>query len=202
MEEKYKKWLEFLNPDSLKERLISISVFVATFESFNDFVVEQVKFFFNTGFDENGYTFSSDYEVKVLSKDKNQVNASLKWLKEIGAIQENDIIVFHEIRKKRNKLVHEMMNLITEGLEEDMPELFVQMIDLKIKIEKWWIINIEIPTSGQASSEINEDDIMTSSQMFNRLILDMISGDEKKANFYREEFVKSVKNDSAYNKND
>lgn len=191
MEEKYKKWLEFLNPDSLKERLISISVFVATFESFNDFVVEQVKFFFNTGFDENGYTFSSDYEVKVLSKDKNQVNASLKWLKEIGAIQENDIIVFHEIRKKRNKLVHEMMNLITEGLEEDMPELFVQMIDLKIKIEKWWIINIEIPTSGQASSEINEDDIMTSSQMFNRLILDMISGDEKKANFYREEFVKS-----------
>lgn len=199
MEEKYKKWLEFLNPDSLKERLISISVFVATFESFNHFVVEQVRFFFNTGFDESGYTFSPEYKVKVLSKDKNQVNASLKWLKELGAIQESDIITFHEIRKKRNKLVHEMMDLITEGLEEDMPELFVHMIDLKIKIEKWWIINVELPTSGQDSDEINEDDIITSSQMFNRLILDMISGDEKKANFYRKEFMKSIKNDSAHN---
>jgi len=42
-------------------------------------------------------------------------------------------------------------------------------------------MNIEIPTNPDfdSSIEIKEDDITTSSQIFNQLIFDMLSGDEK-----------------------
>jgi hypothetical protein len=84
------------------------------------------------------------------------------------------------------------MTLLFEGLPEKLPEKFAQLIQLRVKIEKWWILNIEIPTNPDFESdiEINEDNIMTSSQMFNRLFMDMLTGDEKTASFYKNEFKK------------
>jgi len=42
--------------------------------------------------------------------------------------------------------------------------------------------------------DINEDSIIAPSQMINKLIFDMLSGDEKTATFYRDEFLKHYKN--------
>jgi len=38
------------------------------------------------------------------------------------------------------------MDLLFEGLPEELPEKFLQLIILRVKIEKWWVFNIEIPT--------------------------------------------------------
>ncbi|MBI2271139.1 MAG: hypothetical protein HYU69_12405 [Bacteroidetes bacterium] len=64
---------------------------------------------------------------------------------------------------------------------------------MRVKIEKWWILNIDIPTNPDfdSSPEIKEDEIMTSSQIWNQIIFDMLSGDEKKASFYKKEFLKT-----------
>lgn len=88
------------------------------------------------------------------------------------------------------------MTLLFDGLPVELPSKFVQLIQVRIKIEKWWILNIEIPTNPDFDQmgEINEDAIIAPSQMINRLIFDMLSGDEKTATFYRDEFLKHYKN--------
>lgn len=183
------KWLKFLEPENLKDNLIFSSLYIATYESFKDYITEEVKFFFNTGFSDGKYIFSESYNSDVLSKDKSITKATLLWLKEMGAIENEDIVIFSELIKYRNKLAHELMALLFEGLPKELPEKFLELIKLRVKIEKWWILNIEIPTNPDfdAHSEILDKDIVTSSQAFNQIILDMLSGDDKKASFYLNE---------------
>ena len=187
------KWLKFLDPENLKDNLMFSSLYIATFESFKDYVIEEVKFFFNKGFENGQYIFDPRYESSVKSKNKSQLLASLLWLKEMEAIDDSDIETFDILRTYRNKLSHELLNLLFEGLPTELPEKFIQLIKLRVKIEKWWVLNIEIPTNMDfdTEQEITEDDIMTSSQIFNQLILDMLSGDEKKASYYQNEFKKT-----------
>lgn len=187
------KWMRFLDPENLKDGLIFSSLYIATYESFKGYVMEEVKFFFNNGFDNGKYIFSDSYNSDVLSKDKSAVKATLLWLKEHGAIEDRDIEIFDELRKYRNKLAHELMGLLFEGLPEELPDKFIELIKLRVKIEKWWILNIEIPTNPNfdADIDISDKDITTSSQIFNQLILDMLSEDENKAFFYQKEMKKN-----------
>ncbi len=189
------KWLNFLEPENLKNSLIFSSLYIATFESFKDYIIEEVKFFYNTGFSGEEYTFSEEYKLNVISKDKSLTKATLIWLKENGAINDGDIESFNELRKCRNKLSHELMTLLFDGLQSEISEKFVELLNLRIKIEKWWIINIEIPTNPDfdSSKEVSEDDVLTSSQALNQIILDILSGDEEKASFYLNEMKKYLK---------
>lgn len=186
------KWLQFLEPGNLKDNLTFSSLYIATYESFKDYIIEEVKFFFNTGFSDGKYIFSKSYNSDVLSKDKSLAKATLFWLMEMGAIEDQDLVIFDELRKYRNKLSHELMTLLFEGLPKELPEKFIDLIKLRVKIEKWWILNIEIPTNYDFDThiKISEKDIVTSSQVFNQIILDMLSGDEKKASFYLNEMKK------------
>ncbi|MCB8999344.1 MAG: hypothetical protein H6540_04650 [Bacteroidales bacterium] len=186
------KWLKFLDPENLKGNLIFSSLYIASFESFKDYVIREVKSFFTNGFANGEYLLDPKYTSHVLSKDKSQLKASLLWFMDMGAIDEEDLNIYNDIREYRNKLSHELMELLFEGLPEELPKKFNQLINLSIKIEKWWILNIEIPTNPDFDNieNINEEGIMTSSQMLYRLIMDMLSGDEKAANFYKNEFLK------------
>jgi hypothetical protein len=184
------KWLKFLDPENLKGNLMFSSLYIASFEAFKDYVVNEVKFFFNTGFLEGEFTFSEEYSTKVIALDKSILKATLLWFKDLEAIDETDIEIYDDLRQYRNKLSHELMTLLYEGLPKELPEKFAQLISLRVKIEKWWIMNIEIPTNPDfdGSPAIKEEDVMTSSQIFNQLIFDMLSGDEKRASFYQNEF--------------
>jgi len=189
-EDNIDNWLKFLNPENLKDNLMFSSLYIASFEAFKDYIVNEVKFFFNNGFSGEEFTFSEDYNIKVKTLDKSVFKASLLWLKSLEAIEDKDIEIFDDLRQYRNKLSHELMTLLFEGLPQEFPEKFTQLIALRVKIEKWWIMNIEIPTNPDfdESPEVKEEDIMTSSQIFNQLIFDMLSGDEKKASYYYNEF--------------
>lgn len=186
------KWLKFLDPQNLKENLIFSSLYIASFEAFKDYVVENVKFFFNNGFSDGEFTFSNEYRTDVQSLDKSLIKASLLWLKNMNAINNIDIDIYDDLRQYRNKLSHELMNLLFEGLPEELPAKIAHLIALRVKIEKWWILNIDIPTNPDydSSPEIKEEDITTGSQMFNQIIFDMLSGDEKRASYYQNEFKK------------
>ena len=129
------KWLKFLDPENLKENLMFSSLYIASFEALKDYVVEEVKFFFNTGFSDGEFTFSDDYNIKVKAKDKSILKATLLWLKDSGAIDDNDIETFDKLRQYRNKLSHELTSLLFEGLPKELPEKFVQLIELRVKLK-------------------------------------------------------------------
>ena len=187
------KWIRFLDPENLKGNLMFSSLYIASFEALKDYVVDEVKSFFCNGFMDGKDIIDPKYNTDVKSKDKSVVKASLLWFREMEAIDDNDLSLFDELRQYRNKLSHELITLLFEGLPDELPVKFTQLIELRVKIEKWWILNIEIPTNPDFDSEqeILEDGIITSSQIFNQLILDMLSGDEKKASYYKNEFLKT-----------
>lgn len=192
MKENLDKWIAFLKPETLKDNLTYTSLYIAIYESFRDYIVTEIKSFYCTGFSDGELIHSKDYEKKVLKLHKNNLVASLLWLKQQDAIDDNDLKKFENIRSDRNKLAHELLNILFEGIPTTLAQNLSDLIDLRIKIEKWWVLNIEIPTNSDfdAALEVKDEDIHTSSQLLYKIIFDMLLGDEKSSNFYYEEFLK------------
>ena len=59
------KRIEFLHPENLKGDLISCALYIATFESFKDYVIEEIKFFFYSRFNETGDHLSSLMALRI-----------------------------------------------------------------------------------------------------------------------------------------
>lgn len=139
---------KFFNPTILKQNLIIASLFIAVFDNFKTSIINRVKYFYFSGI-KNGVEQFDEYEQAVLNKVKaknnKQVKATLLWLKEMEFITEAEENLFIQLTNMRNKLAHEMNKMLIDGFPENINELYAKMISLFNKIEKRWIIEIEIP---------------------------------------------------------
>ena len=198
------KWADFVNPALLKDNMIAISLFIANFEALKDYIVEQPKSFFETGFNENGSIIDSAYSTDILSKNRNVVTASLLWWVEMEAITQSDIDTYHIFRQHRNKLTHEMLKYLFDGLEDDFPQQFANIVAMKIKLDRWWTFNIEIPTNPDLDDlpEINPEEVSTSSEILHQLISDILSEDQERANYYIKAFMEQKDSMSGSNSSD
>lgn len=169
------QWANLLNPEILRDNLVFASVYIALYEMLEDIVIEKAKDFYLSGL-KNGKFIYRNYESEVLSKDKRIVKASLLWWKEVGAIDDNDIALFEKIKYVRNRLTHELTTVICEGVPNETVLLFSELIHLINKIEKWWLLEVEIPTSCDYLPNEIEDvissnmilaDIITNVELFN-----------------------------------
>ncbi len=188
------KFFEFLNPEMLKEKLILISLFIAVYENFRSTIVENVQYFYWSGY-QNGKDQFENYERDVLSKVKSKNNrkikATLHWLKEAGVMTEKDEKNFIKITDMRNSLAHNMSTRLFEGLPENIDELYVTMLGLFEKITKWWICEIEIPTNPNICIEQYEnicwDDITSVNLDFLKIMTDIaINSTDKYQKMFRD----------------
>ncbi len=116
-------------------------------------------------------------------------------LKESHAIDEADVSAFDGIRQTRNAIAHEIPQMLTGGIPDDCLSQFQEMVDLLAKIEKWWIINVEIPTNPDFDGEeIDEEGIVPGPVMTIRLLLDIALGSEQESKYYFDEFLKRQPN--------
>lgn len=151
----YKQKLEkFLNPEILNQNLIIASLYIAVFDNFKYRIISSVRDFYISGYKDGQYLYDG-YKDEVLNKIKTKNNrtikASILWLKESGAITNADETKFEELTNMRNNLAHEMSQMLFDGFPDNIYQLYVDMIELFEKIEKWWVINVEM--------EINPPDI-------------------------------------------
>jgi hypothetical protein len=182
-------WETFLNPASLRSNLIIASIYVAAFEVLKTAIVGRIKDFFTNGFDQNGPRISAEYQSDVLSKSRSPVYASLQWLKESSAINDADIECFERVKKLRNELAHALTGMLFHGLPTEVAQRLSEMISLLDKIERWWIINAEIPVNPDlADKEIDEEQIIPGPIMGMRLLLDIAIGSEEESKRYFDEF--------------
>jgi len=184
-------WERFLNPNVLRTNLITASIYIATFEILKESIIGRIRDFFTTGWDETGIQTDAKYQSEVLSKNRSPVYASFQWLKEQGAIGDNDISLFDQAKKCRNTIVHETVSVLEGGLPSGWPDRLRDMISLLDKIEKWWIINVEIPTDLDfAGKEIDESDVLPGRVAGLRMMLDIALGSEEESRRYFNEFIK------------
>ena len=192
-------WERFLNPAILRTNLMVAAIFITSFELLKDTIVEHIRHFFSHGFNKDGLIISEKYKVDVLSlnKSKSPLYASLEWLKKMEVIDNQDIEEFNEIKNCRNEIAHEMVNFISEDSKIDPLPLLPKIIELLSKIEKWWILNVEIPTNPDFDGkEINEDNIVPGPVMTLRLLTDIAFGSEEESVF----IIKNLSNiEKTYN---
>ena len=95
MSNSHKQWQDFLNPSTLRHRMLTASLYLVAHEMLLEAVKTRLKDFFLFGFDAHELRYSPDYEEKVLSLDpkgkKDQWRSSLVWLEKMGAIDLKDL---------------------------------------------------------------------------------------------------------------
>lgn len=89
-------------------------------------------------------------EVTQLIKDKDAktLRGSLLWLQKHEIITSGDKARILKIRKRRNVIVHELLRILGDGLDENDATMIAEMIVLIRKINQWRFMEIEAPTSG------------------------------------------------------
>jgi hypothetical protein len=189
------KWERFLDPEVLRPNLILASVYIAAFEVLKNSIIDRLRFFYVSGFDQNGDIISPEYKDEVLAKDRSLTYASLKWLKEAKAITDEDIEKFTKARECRNLLAHEITKMLMEGLPRDFAERFNDMTALLDKIERWWIINFEIPINPDLAANIDKIDlegIVPGPIASLKMMIDVALGSNETATYYINEFKKGM----------
>lgn len=187
-------WESFLNPAALRPNLIAASIYIAAFELLKNAIVDRIRDFYTTGFDQNGPRIAPEYQSEVLAKNRSPVYASLEWLKESQAISDNDVAVFERVKKLRNDLADALTRMLVKGLPSDLATRFDEVVSLLDKIERWWIVHVEVPTDPQLhGEEIDEEGVIPGPIMGLRLMLDIALGSEEESKKYIDQFMKRTR---------
>ena len=191
MQDRIKKsWERFLHPEVLKTNIITASIFSMAFEMLKTSIIEKIEGFFTNGFDENGMIVSPEYKEKVLSLNRSPLYASLKWLQDMGAIDQNDLESFEKIKKCRNELTHEMLKFTCEEVEDDVEALFGEMVSLLRKVEIWWFENLDLAIDSEIYPPDFDLDQVTPGPVWSlQMLIDIALGPEEKAFEYYNSFV-------------
>jgi len=183
MEDKLERTMaEYLNPVVMREKLISASIYIATFEALKKSIVSKIRFYYCL----DDLKPCELYDKEVMSRNKSPVYASLDWLKEYEAITDADINNFEKIKNCRNELSHNLFNLLgSRGLPQNFQTNFCELAELLHKIDIWWVINIEIPANPDFfGQEIDEAEIKVGSVLALKMLVDIALGEDDIANSY------------------
>ncbi|MEY8141209.1 hypothetical protein [Falsihalocynthiibacter sp. CO-5D18] len=151
-------------------------------------------FFSDTWTATDGWKSSPKYRKNVLSLDPKGKNdplrASIAWLRQIGAIDEYDEITIRELTEERNRLAHELRKVLGGTHRHDFENLFPKLISLVAKIERWWIVNVEIATDPDlAGKEFDEDGVTPGSVILLQVLNQVALGKDEEAWALYHEFI-------------
>ncbi|WP_240365700.1 hypothetical protein [Psychrobacter sp. KH172YL61] len=179
----------YFTPRRLKN-IITASIFSMGFEMLKNSIVEKIKGFFTNGFDENGMIVSAEYKEKVLVLNRSRLYASLTWLRDMGAIDDEDLEKFEYIKRCRNTLAHEMLTFASSGIDFDVTETFEEMVGLLRKIEIWWFVNLDMVIDPEAYPEDLDLEQVTPGPVWGlQMLIDVALGSEDEAQKYYNYFV-------------
>jgi hypothetical protein len=185
------RWEEFLDPDVLRGRLISASIYIAAFEMLRESIIGRIETFFSEGFDENGPIISAEYREKVLSRNLSPLYASLAWLRENNVIDDADLSEFETLKKCRNNLAHELAGVIAGSVSIAYLEQLPRVAEMLRKIETWWIVNVEIPINPDfEDAEIDEAGILPGPVLSLQMMVQVALGSPEESTRLLNEFRK------------
>jgi len=163
-------WMKLLDPEEVKFQLISSSFYITAYDILIETVVQKIKDFYMSGFDENGMIIDPKYKIQVRNLYKNDiVVASSLWLKNHEAITEEEVEKIKLFKEHRNELAHELSEMIGDSGKRTKIELIKEIRYLRFKILKWWFIYFEMeinPELGKLNPEELDFEEVLSLNMF------------------------------------
>jgi len=156
-------------------------------------VRDRLRDFFADGWTAKGWKTSAAYRDKVLTLDpKNKGDpwrASLVWLRQMDAIDDDDERAIRELTLERNRLAHELRKVVGSSYHHlDFEGLFPKLLALVAKIDRWWVVNVDIETDPELmDEEIDAASVVPGSQILLQVLAEVALGkDEKAWALYRE----------------
>lgn len=193
MNDKYKQLLNIYDEDNLRTNIDGAAYYILLFEAFKDMVSSCVKFFYQTEELMDGTLIcriSEKYKIDVSSKKYKKANgkfsrdefySQLIWLKDREVINEEDINRLFEIRKRRNSIVHELLEVLADGLDKRDAELLGDLMRLYMKIDNWFFkIDMQI-LEKTFSNEYDIDNAQSLTAMHLMCIFRIVFNGEGKA---------------------
>lgn len=179
------QWMNVLDPKRLKSNLELLSLYITLFEMLEDTIIRKPRDFY-TLIDEID---EAEYKVKVLDlynpekcplirRSSKVLISSLLWWNGFDVISDEDIETFSHGKERRNTITHEMFKTIANGLDKGFFEDFNRMYELFCKIERWWILEYEMPLNPDFDNndkEIDEDGVMSGHMMILSVIMDIVN---------------------------
>lgn len=178
------QWKNLFDMEVLKDSIQMVALYITVYELLESNVVSKPKDFF-TIWEWNDMA-KKEYKEHVLSLydpkaipgingRRKDIISSLLWFKNLQAIDDDDIRVFVASKQLRNTLAHQMFNAIAEGGSK-LVKQFTKMYALFCKIEKWWIMEIEVPISGEYEPDkIDADGVMSGNMVMLSVIMDILA---------------------------
>lgn len=171
------QWERFLDPDEVRPSLFMATMFITAFEILQDSIVDELRGFYTSGLNEHGPIVEPEYQSKVLSKNKSPLYASLQWLREHDAINDEDLVLFEQLKKTRNILAHELFGVVTGQVESPHEVQFDSLLALLRKVGVWWVVNVEIPTNPDFDGkDIDEEGIVPGPVLTLQMLIQVASG--------------------------
>ncbi|QLQ19548.1 MAG: hypothetical protein HZT43_14280 [Exiguobacterium profundum] len=197
MTEAVSQWKEFLDPETLRRRMLSAAMFLVAHEMLVVAIKQRLHDFFLMGFDQYGLRYSSEYEERVLTLDpkgkRDPWRASIVWLESMSAIDQTDKEKIKKCTDARNLFAHELGEIISSRKKPDFEGLFPILVELVIKVDKWWIVNVEAETDPDLADEkIDVDQVVPGSQIMLSIIHQAALGDIEAAKELYEAFVSGM----------
>lgn len=176
-------WNNILNEDILKSNISFAALFVLHFECLKDYIITQPKTFYSDVEIKNGKLCceeTEEYKKEVRALEKNIENASLRWFIDADAITQEGYNLYQELRERRNDITHELLKNLNNGFGEADAKLYIRLLELYRKIDKWWINEIEIPISGEVMpDEYDPEQVSGGQTMILSIINDIIFDNNK-----------------------
>ncbi|MDF1883488.1 hypothetical protein JHD49_05985 [Sulfurimonas sp. SAG-AH-194-C21] len=183
-------WEKILNPSILKDNLISISLYIMTFELLKDKIETMVDDFYEVKYIGKDKKYKEEYEKSVLSlvskKEKTHyITASLRWLISMNVLNVEDEKTYNILREYRNDLTHEFQNFLIDSNINFNVENMKLLADLFSRLEKQWIIEFEIPLNPDYDNKEIKIEETTSMQIIMlQLIYDIALNNEPEELYY------------------
>ena len=194
MNEAQKKALEMIKnvmtPENLQLTVSFTSLFVLVFECFKDMVIDRPKEFFCTSkieFKEDKIVYyeTEKYKREVKNLAKKPFEASLRWFANHKVITESDVNKVLSIELRRHSFVHELYNVVHNGISDEDTQLLADLVSIYKKIDSWWIYNVEIDWDEiKDTDNVKQDECISGSLMMIDVMINILLKGEGES--YRE----------------
>ncbi|HRN71079.1 MAG TPA: hypothetical protein PLS49_07925 [Candidatus Woesebacteria bacterium] len=176
-------WKKFLNPKLLKTNLIKCSIYIVFFEKLKESIIEKIRDFYWAGYRDGKDIIDEQYKKRFYKKGVDIFDESLNWLIEHKTINKTDKHKIIKLKNHRNEIAHEMMNFITSIDKEVDESLLLECYEILSKIDKWWIIEVELPTNSDLMkmdpASIDYDGISSGNMLLLQLLYMVYTGNDE-----------------------
>lgn len=178
----YKKLFDH---EEVRNNLALAGLYLATFEVLKSIVVGNIRSFYAFDFpDEKGEWDAEKIKSKQYlkatekfyrsKKDGDEFRACGLWLVDSKVINQDEANELLDIRTERNTIAHELPDLLLDPQKTINGKLLARALALVNKIDRWWIVEVEIPTNPDHDGrEIDEQGVLSGRMVYMNHVVQM-----------------------------